>query len=214
MSPFDVRDKRVLVTGGTRGFTLTTVRANLMTPSGPETLAREVSAAGPVDALVHNAATGVHKPLAELGARHLAAVFGVNVAAFLELANRLRPAMPTGGRIVAISSEGARHAVPAYGAVGSSKAALEAVCRQLAVEWAPAISVNVVAPGLLDTHSLAAMDDGAGRRAREIAGSPLGRLVTTDEVAQVVHFLLSAASAGIVGQTLVVDGGRSVRAGL
>jgi NAD(P)-dependent dehydrogenase (short-subunit alcohol dehydrogenase family) len=81
----------------------------------------------------------------------------------------------------------------------------------MAVEWAPrGIQVNAVAPGLLSTNTLAAMPDANSRMQHEMAQSPLGRLVTLEEVARVVHFLCSTASVGIVGQTLVVDGGKRV----
>jgi enoyl-[acyl-carrier protein] reductase III len=135
----------------------------------------------------------------------------VNVGAFLDLALKLLPVMPAGARIVAISSEGARRAVDDYGAVGSSKAALEALCRQMAVEWAKrGIGVNVVAPGLLKTDTLAVLPDAERRVRQEVSASPLGRLVSLEEVAQIVRFLCAPASAGIVGQTITVDGGKSI----
>ena len=96
--------------------------------------------------------------------------------------------------------------------MGSSKAALEALCRQMAVEWAlHGISVNVVAPGLLETDTLAVLDDAAARVRHEIA-SPLGRMVRLEEVARLVHFLCSSASEGILGQTIMIDGGKSISA--
>ena len=100
-----------------------------------------------------------------------------------------------------------RHAVDAYGAIGSSKGALEAVCRQMAAEWAPSgIRINVVAPGLLETDTLAAIERASERVAHEAKVSPIGRLVRTEEVAYVIHFLCARASEAIVGHTLVVDG--------
>ena len=190
------------------------VRANLMTSGGIQTLHDQVIAArGRLDALIYNSATGVHKPLASLTQRHLSTVWQVNVGAFFELAQRFRPHMAEGSRIVAVSSEGAGRAVDQYGAIGSSKAALEALCRQMAAEWAPeGIHVNVVSPGLLETDTLAAMERSGERVASEKRASPSGRLVQLHEVAAVVHFLCSSASDGIVGQTLVVDGGKSISA--
>ena len=190
------------------------VRANLMTSGGIQTLHDQViSAHDRLDALIYSSATGVHKPLGSLTQRHLSTVWQVNVGAFFELAQKFKPHMPEGSRIIAISSEGAGRAVDQYGAIGSSKAALEALCRQMAAEWAPAgIHVNLVSPGLLETDTLAAMERPGERVAHEKRASPLGRLVQLHEVASVVHFLCSRASDGIVGQTLVVDGGKSISA--
>ena len=197
---------------GRLGLECSTVKANLMTRSGLQAcFDHVVQAAGALDYFVYNSATGVHRPLTELTQRHLSIVWQVNVGAFFELASRFVALMPPGGRIIAISTEGARRAVYHYGAVGSSKAALEGLCRQMAAEWAErGIHVNVVAPGMLRTDSLAALPEAERRVADEIRTSPLGRLVSLEEVAQVVHFLCSPASEGIVGQTLTVDGGRTI----
>ena len=190
----------------------TTVKANLMSASGVQTYFDHLrQSAGKLDCLIYNSAIGVHKPLKELTQRHLGTVWQVNVSAFLDLALKVLPIMPKGGRIIAISSEGARRAVDCYGSIGSSKAALEALCRQMAVEWAKeGIQVNVVAPGLLQTDTLAALPDAERRMQHEVSASPLGRLVSLEEVAHVVRFLCSAASSGIVGQTIMVDGGKAI----
>ena len=194
------------------GYACSTIKANLMTATGIQAVYDQIVSVGErLDALIYNSATGVHKPLAALTQRHLSVVWQVNVGAYFDLAQKLRPIMPVGSRMVAISSEGAARAMDQYGAVGSSKAALEALCRQMAVEWAPlGITVNLVSPGLLQTDTLAAMEHPEVRVAAEICRSPLGRLVGLDEVAHVVQFLCSRASDGIVGQTLVVDGGKRI----
>ena len=250
MTPYDLKGKVVLVTGGTRGLgrcialelagaeasvhagyfqnevvaeafraettargiDAITVKANLMTSFGVQAYYDHISlSAGKLDCLIYNSAIGVHRPLTELTQRHFAAVWQVNVGAFHELALKLLPIMPIGGRIIAISSEGAHRAVDQYGAIGSSKAALEALCRQMAVEWAKnGINVNVVAPGLLNTDTLAILPDAERRMRYEVGASPLGRLVSLEEVAHVVRFLCSPASAGIIGQTITVDGGKSI----
>ncbi len=250
MNPFEVTDRIILVTGGTRGlgraisFQLArsgaqiiagyfqnetaaesfrresaaeglhceAVKANLMAATGIQTLADHLISRYPrLDALIYNSATGVHKPLDELTQRHLLGVWQVNVGAFFELCLKLRSRFSTGSRIIAISSEGAHRAVQRYGSVGTSKAALEALCRQMAAEWMPSgISVNVVAPGLLVTDTLKTWADADARMRLESQLSPLGRLVRLEEVANLVHFLCSQASEGIVGQTIVVDGGKCV----
>jgi enoyl-[acyl-carrier protein] reductase III len=192
----------------------TTVKANLMTSSGIQAYHDHVAqSSGRLDALVYNSATGVHKPLHELTQRHLATVWQVNVGAFFDLAVKLLPLFGPGARIVAVSSEGAQRAVDHYGAIGSSKGALESLCRQMAAEWAARdIRVNVVSPGMLRTDTLAALPSSAERMQAEESESPLRRLVTLEEVARVVVFLCSAASDGIVGETIVVDGGKRISA--
>jgi enoyl-[acyl-carrier protein] reductase III len=196
-----------------RGLDCTTVKANLMTSSGIQACHDHVvRSSGRLDALIYNSATGVHKPLNELTQRHLATVWQVNVGAFFDLALKLMPLLASdGGRIVAVSSEGAQRAVDRYGAIGSSKAALEALCRQMAVEWASLnIRVNLVVPGLLRTDTLAAIPDAEARVKAEVAESPLRRLVALEEVAHVVQFLCAPASEGIVGETINIDGGKRI----
>lgn len=196
----------------TRDKNCTTVKANLMTGGGIQAVFDQViSARGRLDALIYNSATGVHKPLEVLTQRHLATVWQMNVGAFFDLCQKFRPHMPDGSRIIAVSSEGAQRAVEHYGAIGSSKAALEALCRQMATEWAPGgIAINLVSPGLLETDTLRAMERADARIAHEISASPLARLVRLEEVSRVVHFLCSRASDGIIGQTIVVDGGKRI----
>jgi enoyl-[acyl-carrier protein] reductase III len=195
-----------------KNCTCSTIKANLMTGGGIQTLFDQViSTYGRLDALIYNSATGVHKPLDVLTQRQLSIVWQVNVGAFFDLCQKFRPHMPAGSRIVAISSEGANRAVDQYGAIGSSKAALESLCRQMAAEWAPSgITVNVVSPGLLETGTLAAMEGADARVVHEIGVSPLGRLVRLEEIAHIVHFLCARASGGIIGQTIVADGGKRI----
>jgi enoyl-[acyl-carrier protein] reductase III len=121
------------------------------------------------------------------------------------------PILSDGSAVIALSSAGAVRAVPAYTAVGTSKAALESMARHLAVELAPrGIRVNIVSPGSVETEAWDAFPDKAERLTEAQRRSPIGRLVTSEEVALVVQFLCSEASRGIVGQTLVIDGGRRV----
>jgi enoyl-[acyl-carrier protein] reductase III len=98
-----------------------------------------------------------------------------------------------------------------YALVGTSKAALEALVRYLAVELAPAIRVNAVSAGVVATGALDHFPD---REAMLELGArnPAGRLVTPEDVAGVVEFLCSPEAAMIRGQVLVVDGGFSLRA--
>ena len=116
-----------------------------------------------------------------------------------------------GATIVGISSEGALRAVPQYALVGSTKAALEAMLRHMAVELAPrGIRVNAIMPGAVQTEVWNVLPDSDRRLAEEARRSPLARLTLADEVAKAAQFLCSDASSGIVGHTLVVDGGATI----
>ena len=98
--------------------------------------------------------------------------------------------------------------VPSYSVVGASKGALEALARHLAVELAPrGIRVNIVAPGAVATEAWGSMPDAEARLAELAKRTPLGRLVTPDEIAAAVQFLCSDAAQAVIGQTLVIDGG-------
>ncbi|MFM9884902.1 MAG: SDR family oxidoreductase [Burkholderiales bacterium] len=161
--------------------------------------------------LVHCAATGVHKPIEQLTSRHWDWTMALNVRSFFELVRMLLPQFSAGSAIVAVSSVGAVRAVPAYAAIGSSKGALEAFTRHLAVELAPqGIRVNVLSPGGVQTDAWDAFPDKDQRLIDMVKRTPLGRLVSVEEVAMAAQFLCSPASQGIVGQTLVIDGGARV----
>lgn len=167
---------------------------------------------GRLDIFVSNAATGVIRPVEELDAKAWAWTMDSNARAFLLGARRARALMTDGGWMITLSSQGARQVMPGYAAVGASKAALEALVRYLAVELAPAVRVNGVAPGVVDTDALKhfPMRDAMLAHARD--NTPAGRLVTPEDVADTVNFLTSDAAAMITGQTVVVDGGAAVLA--
>ena len=166
---------------------------------------------GILSGIVSFAATGIHKPLSELTTRHLDWVFALNVKAFFELIQRLKKRFKEGASIVVVSSEGALRAVPSYMLVGASKGALDSMARHLAVELAPkGIRVNILAPGTVLTNAWDNMPEKEKRIEEAKSRSPLGRLVTTEEIAYVAQFLCSDAAQGIVGHRLVVDGGTGI----
>jgi enoyl-[acyl-carrier protein] reductase III len=171
----------------------------------------EVTALGPLDVLVHNAASGVSTPALEAKEKHWDWTLNTNARALLQLAQVTAPSMPDGSSIVAISSLGAQRVLANYTLVGTSKAALEALVRYLAVELAPAIRVNAVSGGVVETDALDAFPN---REQMLAAGrdNPVGRMVTPEDIAGAVAFLCSPDAAMVRGQTLVVDGGFSLRA--
>jgi len=173
----------------------------------------QVTALGPLAALVHSAASGVARPALETDTRHWDWTLNANARAFLQLAVAAAPQMASGASIVAISSLGSTRVLENYTLVGASKAALEALVRYLAVELAPrGIRVNAVSGGLVETGALEHFPnrDEMLRAGRE--RTPAGRMVTPEDIAGVVAFLLSPAAEMIRGQTIIVDGGFSLPA--
>jgi enoyl-[acyl-carrier protein] reductase III len=161
--------------------------------------------------LVYCAATGIHRPVEELTERHFDWIFNLNVRALFKLTKLLTPRFSHGSSIVAVSSWGALRALPYYSLVGSSKGALEALARHLAVELAPrGIRVNILTAGAVLTDAWKAMPNSEARIAETIRRTPAGRLVTAEEVAYGAQFLCSEAATGIIGHTLVLDGGMGI----
>ncbi len=141
----------------------------------------------------------------------------INARSLLFAAQRAVPLMEKsgGGKIVSISSPGAGRVMSDYAVVGASKAAIESLTRYLAVELAPKnIIVNAVSPGIVETDALkhfAAIGDGSILQ-KAVAATPAGRLVTPEDVAEVVAFLCTPAASMIRGQVITVDGGYTLRA--
>ncbi len=194
------------------GLTIETLRGDLTHPEKFAALVEEIRAkAERIDVLVHCAASGVHRKAAELSAKHVRWTLDINVVAIHELLTALIERMPSGGRIVGITSSGGTRVIPFYSAVGASKGALESLFRHYASELGPrGIAVNLVCPGLVLTDAVDAFPDREARVAKTLEATPSGRLTTPADVAQVVSFLCGPAAAQIIGQTLVVDGGKTL----
>lgn len=190
----------------------TLLKANLVNPDEIRQMFRTIANAGGLDFLIHNAALGSFKPVMELRPNQWDLSLNINARALLLCAQQASNLMaPGGGKIVSLSSLGSEKYVPSYGAIGISKAAVEALTRYLAVELAPLkIHVNAVSAGIVDTESIRRhpqYDDlishARWNPARDCLCSP-------EDVAKVVLFLCSRDSDWICGQTIVVDGGLSL----
>lgn len=194
------------------GARVDVVRADVSLDKGREELLAAAAERFPeVDGLVFAAATGVHGPVEKLTGRHFDFTFALNVRALLLLVQGLTSRFRTGASIIAISSEGAVHAMPQYTLVGASKGALESLARHLAVELGPrGIRVNVLSPGSVRTDAWNALPDADSRLAAAAGRAALGRLATLEEVAYAAQFLMSDAAGGMAGHTLVVDGGARI----
>ena len=170
---------------------------------------------GRLDVLVHNAATGGFRPLAATTQRHFDAAMHTNVLSLVHLlkaAAALLERADGRSKVVVMSSHGTHMALPMYGLIGGSKAALTALARHWALELgARGVNVNVVEAGLVETDSTkrlpGAAEMFAGRRHKTMMGE---RMLEADDVADAVLFLASPLSDLVQGQTLVVDGGAAI----
>lgn len=164
-----------------------------------------------LDILVSNAASGVLKPAREMSLKQWRWCMETNALALNLIAQRAVPLMPPGGRIIAISSLGASRAIPGYGFVGASKAALESLVRTLAQELGPlGIRVNTVSAGPVDTDALKFFPNREELLDSYLQRAPAGRALTPDDVAGTVYLLCLPEADMVTGHTLVVDGGFSI----
>lgn len=190
------------------------VKANVAEAEGVQKLVEAARDFGGVDLVISNAATGVMEPILEITEKHWNWTLGANAWGFLYLTQQLTPLLQArgGGRIIALTSMGSTRVMEHYGLVGTSKAALESLVRYCAVELAPlGIVVNAVSPGLVDTAAAHFLPEADELLASAAEQTPAGRIPTVDDVANVVAFLCSDEASMIVGQTIIVDGGLSVR---
>ncbi len=165
---------------------------------------------GSLDFLINNAASGVQRSASDLEEKHWDWTMNINAKAPWLCAIEASRLMINGGAIINISSLGSQRVLPYYFSVGTSKAALESLTRYLAVELASkGISVNAVSGGYVNTGAL---DHFPNREDMLTEGQKTlgGRMLTGDDLAQVVCFLCSKEAEMIRGQIIIVDGGSSL----
>jgi enoyl-[acyl-carrier protein] reductase III len=172
---------------------------------------------GRIDILVSNAAGGGFRPLMEVSEDNFDYALHINVRAFMLLLQHASPLLERSkeeprSKVVTISSWGAERALPMYGVIGASKAALESMTRHAALELGPrGVNVNCVRAGVVDTGALRSLPGVEAvleeRARRSLVGA---RNVTPKDVASCVLFLASDLAELVQGQTVVVDGGTSL----
>ncbi|HEY4377883.1 MAG TPA: SDR family NAD(P)-dependent oxidoreductase [Acidimicrobiales bacterium] len=166
-------------------------------------------AMGGLTDLVNNAGTGMAKPLVDYTDKEWALLLGVNLTGPFHGIRAAAPIMleGEGGSIVNNASLTGLHPTRGEGPYSAAKAGLLNLTQTAALELAPTIRVNAVAAGMVQTPMTQMVTANDEWRAAAEAGTPLGRVGTADEVADVILFLSGDGASYVTGQTIVVDGG-------
>ncbi|MFS0862699.1 enoyl-[acyl-carrier-protein] reductase FabL [Fredinandcohnia sp. 179-A 10B2 NHS] len=190
------------------------VKANVGKPEKIKDMFTQIDETfGRLDVLVNNAASGVLRPAMELEESHWDWTMDINSKALLFCAQEAAKRMEKngGGKIISLSSLGSIRYLENYTTVGVSKAAVEALTRYLAVELsAKNIVVNAVSGGAVDTEALTHFPNREELLEDARKNTPAGRMVEPADLVNVVMFLLTEEASMIRGQTIIVDGGRSL----
>jgi 3-oxoacyl-[acyl-carrier protein] reductase len=219
---------RVVITGRTQATLDEAVeslggRDNALAVAGkaadPEHRASVVAAAmatyGSVDLLVNNTGINpVYGSLLDVDQAVAAKMVDTNVLATMSWVKACRDVWMGihGGAVVNVSSVAGLSPSPGIGWYGATKAMLSRVTSELAVELAPGIRVNAVAPAVVKTKFAGALYE--GREEKVAASYPLRRLGRPEDVASLVWFLLSDEASWITGQTITIDGGLTLKGGM
>ncbi|MRH92064.1 SDR family oxidoreductase [Nocardia sp. SYP-A9097] len=197
------------------GGTVHLVRASVAKKDHVDRMFAEIGdLVGGIDILINNAAGGALLPHAELEQEHWDRAFDTNFKGSLWCAEHAARMMATrgGGAIVNLSSIGAEFVVDNYMSVGISKATVETMTRYLAVQYAPInVRVNTASCSLIGGEVARRFPHADEMSRAVIAATPLGRMATEADLANVVLFLASDLSGWITGQTIVADGGLTLR---
>ncbi|MFA5940007.1 MAG: SDR family oxidoreductase [Sinimarinibacterium sp.] len=185
------------------------LRADLRDAAQVERLAGEAHARWQrLDALVNNASTYYRTPFGAITAAQIDDLLATNLRAPLLLTQACAARLADGGSVINIVDTQARRGVPGFAPYIAAKAGLWTLTQTLALELAPRLRVNGVAPGHMIWAPTTVLN--TAEQARELERVPLRRLGGADEIARAVRWLLSADAAYMTGVVLPVDGGLSL----
>ena len=197
----------------TKSLGIELLNCNVEDPQSLQSLVTQtVATLGGLDFVIHSIAWApledLHGRVIDSSSSGFARAMEVSCHSFATLAKFCAPHMTAGGSLLTMTYLGADEAVPHYGLMGPVKAALESLVRYMAMELGPKnIRVHAVSPGPIPTRAASGIASFDELMQSAISKSPLGRLVTLDEVAQLSAFLCTDASSGMTGQTIYVDAG-------
>ena len=162
---------------------------------------------GHIDMLINCAGIAPYRPLGDLDAAHVRAMFDANVLGTVLVTQAVLPYLPSpGGRIVNFASALAFRPIPRSSIYSASKAAVVTLTHAFSRELGPkGITVNAIAPGVIETDMTATIL--AERGEGIIASTPLGRIGQPDDIAGIALFLCSPEAGWITGRTIIADGG-------
>jgi 3-oxoacyl-[acyl-carrier protein] reductase len=219
----DFGGQRVVVTGGTRGIGKAT--ADLFAQAGAEVvvLARSTHgdlsepcgverAAAATPAPIHHLVLnhGVWPPqdvaLVDMPPTQWASTIAQNLDSYFYCIRSFAPKLADGGSIVLVASTAAQRGEAFHADYAASKGALVSLTKSLAVEMAPRVRVNCVAPGWVDTE-MSALPFRAGGKARIEQGIPMRRVASPEDIAGPIAFLCSDLARHVTGEILNVNGG-------
>ena len=194
---------------------LLTLSADISTNTGRIIISEVVEEKwGNLDILVNNAGTNIRKKTIEFSSDEIKKIFDTNLFGAFELTRLLYTPMKNTGNasVINVSSVAGIFDVGTGSPYGMTKAALIQLSRNLAGEWADdGIRVNTVSPWYTDTPLIQSVLEDENKKRQILNRTPLNRIATPDEVANVISFLAMNESSYLTGQNIVVDGGMSIK---
>lgn len=181
---------------------------------GIPSMIAEITKEASIDILVNNAGINLKKEITDVSDEDFLSIIHTNLLSVFAISREVIKNMKENkkGSIVNISSMASQYGIPKVIAYSSSKGAIEAMTRAMAVELAPfGIRVNCIAPGFIKTKmSSAALDNDPERKNKVLGRTPMGYLGEPDDIADAVYYYATNESKYVTGTVLPVDGGNSI----